>query len=94
MSRANTATIRVLEKQVSDLHAASYAALREARDASRRAAELRLPAAESHVHTSDFVECETINALKSTEKPDQPAVLRLVHIYFDEPGKYRNNPRS
>lgn len=83
------ATIRAFEQQASDLEEAHYEALREARDASRRAAELRLQALETRMRLCALVECEPINANQQVGATARRAVLRLMHVHFDEPGIYR-----
>ncbi len=88
-SRPIEAAIRTLEQQASDLDEAHYEALREARAATHRAAELRLQALETRMRLCALVECERINAPDPAEAAVRYAVLRLTHAYFDEPGKYR-----
>jgi hypothetical protein len=89
LGRPIEAAVRTLEQQASDLEEALYEALREARDASRRAAELRLQALETRMRLFALVECEPLDARPSTERATRKAVLQLTHVYFDEPGKYR-----
>ena len=81
--------IRTLEQQASDLEEAHYEALREARDASRRAAELRLQALETRLRLCALVECEPLSVRQPAATVARKAVLQLMHVYFDEPGKYR-----
>jgi hypothetical protein len=81
--------IKALEQQVIELDDAYYDALREARDASRRAAELRLQALETRVRLCALLESEPVGSGKRTSTAKCRAILRLAHIYFDEPGKYR-----
>jgi hypothetical protein len=83
------AVIRTLEQQASDLEEAHYEALREARDAWRRAAELRLQVLEARMQLCALVECEPLTAREPTETTVRRAVLQLMQVYFDEPGKYR-----
>ncbi len=85
------AAIHALEQQVIELDEAHYKALREARDASRRAAELRLRALETRMRLCAFIEYEPIDANQHTGigTRARPAILRLAHMYFDDPGKYR-----
>jgi hypothetical protein len=83
------ATIHALEQRAIELDEAHYEALREARDASRRAAELRLQAIEMRMRLCALMECEPIRAHQHTSPPARPAVLRLAKLYFDDPGKYR-----
>lgn len=81
--------IRTVEQQAIDLEVAHYEALREARDASRRAVELRLQALETRMRLCVLVECEPLSVRQPTATVARKAVLQLMHIYFDEPGKYR-----
>lgn len=68
---------------------AQYEALTEARDASRRAAQLRLQALETRMRLCALVDCEPLTARQPTTTVARKAVLQLMHVYFDEPGKYR-----
>lgn len=83
------ATIHALEQRAIELDEAHYEALREARDASRRAAELHLQALEVRMRLCALIECEPINAHQHMSPPARSAVLRLAKLYFDDPGKYR-----
>lgn len=83
------ATVSALEQQASDLEEAHYEALREARDASRRAAQLRLQALETRMRLCALVECEPLTARQPTTTAARKAVLQLMQVYFDEAGKYR-----
>ena len=83
------ASIHALEQQVTELEEARYEALREVRDATRRVAELSLQGLEARMRLCALIECEPLQNHERTDKLDRPAVLRLVHMYFDEPGKYR-----
>ena len=83
------AVIRSLEQQASDLDDGYYEARREARDALRRAAELRLQALETRMRLCALVECEPLDTPGSSGTTALHAILRLAHIYFDEPGMYR-----
>jgi hypothetical protein len=83
------ALIHALEQQALELDEAHFEALREARDASRRATEIRLRALEIQMQLCALVEHEPIDARKRIGTRLRPAILRLAQLYFDEPGKYR-----
>ena len=83
------ASIRALEQQMTQLDEACYEALREARDASRRAGDLGLQAIEARVRLCAFIEHEPLSARHSASESNLVGVLRLTHMYFDEASKYR-----
>src|SRR5438128_1527952 len=70
------AIIHALEQLALELEEAHYEALREARDASRRAAEIHLRALEIQMQLCILVEHEPIDARKRTGTPLRPAILR------------------
>ncbi len=59
------------------------------RDATRRAAEVSLQGLETRMRLCALIECEPLHSDRRTDTNAHTGILRLSHIYFDDPGKYR-----